>query len=110
MNIKRVFHLPSKTFLLLGPRGTGKSTLIRKAIKIDLEINLLKSDQFLPLSQNPSLLQNKVKSLKAGSWVFVDEVQKIPALLDEIHSAYEEYRLQFALSGSSARKLKREGA
>lgn len=109
MRIKRALVLPSKTFLLLGPRGTGKSTLIRDKLHVDLEINLLKSDQFLPFSQNPTLLQNRVKDFKPGSWVFIDEIQKIPALMDEIHSAYEEFRLNFALSGSSARKLRRGG-
>lgn len=110
MDIPRVSPLPSKSFFLLGPRGTGKSTLIRKAIPFQLEINLLKSNQFLPLTQNPSLLHEKIKDLPPGSWVFIDEVQKIPALLDEVHAAYEDKRIHFALSGSSARKLKRGNA
>ncbi len=108
--LPRLLALPKKSFLLFGPRGTGKSTLIRQKLQSKLEINLLKSSEFIPLSQNPSLLRERVDHLKSGDWVFIDEVQKIPSLLDEVHSLYEEKRLNFALSGSSARKLKRGGA
>lgn len=108
--IERALKLPSKSFLLLGPRGTGKSTLLRMKIRPKVEINLLKSIQYLPLQQNPSTLREWVGHLRAGDWVVIDEVQKIPALLDEIHALYEEKRLNFAITGSSARKLKRGGA
>ncbi len=108
--IKRFFSLPRRSFLLLGPRGVGKSTLIRQQIKFDLEIDLLKSKYFLPLSANPSLLEDWTSQLKAGSWIYLDEIQKIPALMDEVHSLYESKKFNFALSGSSARKLKRGGA
>lgn len=109
MHIKRTLHLPSKSFILLGPRGCGKSTLIHHQLKFDLQIDLLKSKNFLPLSANPSLLEGWTRNLKPGAWVLIDEVQKIPALMDEVHSLYESKRLNFALSGSSARKLKRSG-
>ena len=107
---KRNLTLPQKSFFLFGPRGTGKSTLIRKTVPFKLEINLLKSSEFIPLSQNPSLLEERTGHLKRGDWVFIDEVQKIPAILDEVHALYEEKGLHFALSGSSARKLKRGAA
>lgn len=107
--IKRIFKLPGRSFLLLGPRGAGKSTLIRQQIKFDLEIDLLKSKYFVPLSGNPSLLEDWTSQLKAGSWIYIDEIQKIPALMDEVHSLYESKQFNFALSGSSARKLKRGG-
>lgn len=110
VEIERLFEIPGKSFFLFGPRGTGKSTLLRKKLVAHLEINLLKSSQFIPLSQNPSLIQDWTHHLKKGQWVFIDEVQKIPSLLDEVHLLYEEKRLNFALSGSSARKLKRGGA
>ncbi len=109
MLIKRVFDLPKRSFMLLGPRGTGKSTLIRQQNKFDLEIDLLKSKFFLALSANPSLLEEWTESLKSGAWIYIDEIQKIPALMDEIHSLYESRKFNFALSGSSARKLKRGG-
>jgi predicted AAA+ superfamily ATPase len=110
MLIKRQIKLPSKSFFLLGPRGTGKSTVIREQVKIDLTLDLLKSTVYLPLVRNPSLLAELTGHLKEGDWVFIDEVQKIPALLDEVHALYEEKHLNFALSGSSARKLRRGGA
>lgn len=110
MYIKRSLPVPNKSFMLLGPRGTGKSTWVKHNLKSAFEINLLKSSQYLPLSQNPTLLHEWVGHLKKGQWVFIDEVQKIPALLDEVHFLYEEKKLNFALSGSSARKLKRSGA
>lgn len=108
--LQRELNLPSKSFLLFGPRGTGKSTLLKMKLKAALEINLLRSSEYIPLSQNPSHLREKVDHLKKGDWVIIDEVQKIPALLDEVHALYEEKKLNFALSGSSARKLKRGGA
>jgi uncharacterized protein len=110
MRFERSLVLPEKSFFLFGPRGTGKSTLLKTQRKFALEVDLLKSSQFIPLSQNPSLLQEWTGHLKPGEWVLIDEVQKIPALLDEVHSLYEERGLNFALSGSSARKLKRGGA
>jgi hypothetical protein len=87
----------------------GKSTLIRNVVPVDLEIDLLQSKNYLALSSNPSHLQALTKDLKAGSWVFLDEIQKIPSLLDEVHSLLESKKLNFALSGSSARKLRRQG-
>lgn len=110
MEIARFLKLPNRSFLLLGPRGTGKSTLIRKQINADFEVNLLQAQQFLPLSANPSLLQNWTEHLKSGDWVYIDEIQKIPALMDEVHDLYESRKFNFALSGSSARKLRRSGA
>lgn len=108
--LKRRLELPEKSFLLFGPRGTGKSTLVRSRLKGVLEIDLLKSKNLLPLIQNPNLLADLTGHLKAGDWVFIDEIQKIPALLDEVHALYEERNLNFALTGSSARKLRRGGA
>ncbi len=108
--LERTIQLPNKSFLLLGPRGTGKSTLLKMKINPQVEINLLKSSQYIQLQQNPSALQTLVGHLKPGDWVVVDEVQKIPMLMDEIHALYEEKKLHFAITGSSARKLKRGGA
>lgn len=106
----RTLELPDRTFFLFGPRGVGKSTLLKSQRKWDLQIDLLNSRTYLDLKQDPHRLSEMTGHLKTGSWILIDEVQKVPALLDEVHFLYEERRLQFALSGSSARKLKRGGA
>ncbi len=107
---KRILAVPKKSFFLLGPRGVGKSTYLRHYLKPSISIDLLHNDQFLPLLRNPSLLRDRCAPLRAGEWVVIDEIQRVPELLNEVHSLYEEKRLNFALSGSSARKLKRGGA
>lgn len=94
---------------MLGPRGTGKTTWL-KDHEFKLSINLLNSAEYLSLKAKPFLLQARTAHLVAGDWVLIDEIQKVPALLDEVHLLYEDKKLNFALSGSSARKLKRQGA
>lgn len=96
-----------ETFFLWGPRQTGKSTLLKEFPDITLKIDLLFSDLYTRYLNQPSLLRETTAFLKAGDWVFIDEVQKIPALLDEIHWLIENKKLRFILCGSSARKLKR---
>jgi predicted AAA+ superfamily ATPase len=90
---------------LLGPRGTGKSTWLAGAFPQALTIDLLDSSRFLALSRDPSGLEQLVAPLRRGDWVVIDEIQKVPALLDEVHRLYEQNRgIHFALSGSSARR------
>jgi uncharacterized protein len=108
MSYRRVIEKPSKSFFLLGPRGTGKSTWL-KTLNFDLTIDLLNTRERLTYLQDPSVLLARTSKLKQGDWVLIDEVQKVPELLDEVHSIYESKRINFALSGSSARKLKRVG-
>ena len=110
MSFLRTLQTVDQSFFLFAPRGTGKTTWLKNTIKSELFIDLLKSDQFLKLSANPALIRDQFKVLKKNAWVVIDEVQKIPALLDEVHWAYENLNLNFALTGSSARKLKRSGA
>lgn len=104
---------PRRSALLLGPRQTGKSTLVSAALpKASLTIDLLRHDEFLKYSKNPSLLGREVeeqarRGIKA---VFIDEVQKVPALLDEVHRLIEKLGVRFVLTGSSARKLRRGAA
>lgn len=93
---------------LFGPRGTGKSFLIRETLPDALVINLLSSNEYLRLAENPSLLHELVGS--QNKLVVIDEVQKLPALLDEVHTLIEERKIRFLLTGSSARKLKRGAA
>lgn len=104
----RILKLPDKSFFLLGPRGTGKTSLLRNK-HFDLRIDLLSTKDLLTFSSNPARLYEQAQHLKNGSWILIDEVQKVPMLLDEVHRLYEEKKINFALSGSSARKLKRVG-
>ncbi len=105
----RVLAKPSRSILLIGPRGTGKSTWIRSHFKGAPLYDLLDSRQSLRLNRDPGLLYQEAAPLAPGSWVVIDEVQKAPALLDEVHRLIEEKRLKFVLSGSSARQLRRGG-
>lgn len=110
MNIPRLIKPPTKSFLLLGPRGTGKSTWLRQVLPDALWIDLLESHRFLALQQDPGQLAQWTSGLQRGDWVVIDEVQRVPSVLQEVHRLYESKGLHFALSGSSARKLRREGA
>lgn len=111
MDIPRLLPLPAKSFFVFGPRGVGKSTWLRHVLPEGAPIiDLLRSEVFLDLRRDPSLLEARVGRRPAGSWVCIDEVQKAPALLDEVHRLIEARRWRFALSGSSARKLRRGGA
>lgn len=99
-----------KSFFLLGPRTTGKSFLIRQQLGDRATvIDLLRSDVFLRLSANPGLLESMIDAGARGGTVpiVIDEVQKLPSLLDEVHRLIEERGMRFILTGSSARKLRR---
>jgi predicted AAA+ superfamily ATPase len=109
--IKRRLGLPSRSFFVFGPRGVGKSTWLRQVLPEGTPIiDLLRSDVFLDLSRDPALLEAMIGRRSSGSWACIDEVQKAPAILDEVHRLIEGRGLRFALSGSSARKLRRGGA
>jgi predicted AAA+ superfamily ATPase len=99
-----------KSFFLFGPRSTGKTTLLRNTFSDGAIVNLLVSSTYIPLSANPSLIADIVRERsKANPVIIIDEIQKIPALLDEIHHLIETTDCKFILTGSSARKLKRSG-
>jgi len=105
----RLLHNPSQSVFLFGPRGTGKSTWIRERVPGVKTYDLLDTGEVLRLSKEPQSLYREVAALPAGSWVIIDEVQKVPSLLDEVHRLIESKQLRFILSGSSARKLRRGG-
>ena len=112
MRVQRLLDLPTllknKSCFLFGPRGTGKSFLIREQLqKKTLVIDLLRSEFSLRLSAAPSQLEDIIEAAGNPSIVVIDEVQKIPPLLDEVHRLIEERAVRFLLTGSSARKLKR---
>ncbi len=95
---------PKNSFFLWGPRQIGKSTLLKNTYPNTKTINLLKPELFRRLSQNPELLREMVFD---DEFVIIDEIQKIPALLDEVHYLIESEQKVFGLCGSSARKLRR---
>ena len=109
--VNRFFKPPHDTFFLLGPRGTGKSTLIQKAIDSALWIDLLSEEAFRKYSARPESIAEAVEGLPNGATIVIDEIQRVPPLLNEIHRLIEKKRgWRFVLTGSSARKLKQEGA
>jgi predicted AAA+ superfamily ATPase len=99
----------NKSHFLLGARQTGKSTLIDFLFPDARKFNLLAADTFRQLSANPELIRQSLN--KNDKIIIIDEVQKLPAILDEVHLMIESNKnLRFVLTGSSARKLKRGGA
>ncbi len=103
--------LKKKSFFLFGPRSTGKSTLIRQSFvsSDSFLIDLLDGRVHLKLSSNPAALEELV-DLHKSKIIIIDEVQKIPELLNEVHRLIEKKKVRFLLTGSSARKLRHGGA
>jgi predicted AAA+ superfamily ATPase len=106
----RLLPVPRSSFFLFGPRGTGKSTWIRSHFEDVFVVNLLETDTMLRLERDPSQFRAAVLAQPRSRWVVLDEVQRVPRLLDEVHFLMEEGYRRFALTGSSARKLKRGAA
>ena len=107
--ISRVLRLPTGSCFLLGPRGTGKSTWIKSTLPQALRVDLLKESTYVELLGHADRLEAMIDAARVNV-VVIDEVQKLPALLDEVHRLIEDRRFRFVLTGSSARKLKRSGA
>ena len=108
--IRRFFNTTSQSFFLLGPRGTGKSTLIRQLFPDALYIDFLLPDVYRNYMAHPERLRELVLANREKTVVVLDEIQKVPQLLDVVHSIMEEkLGIQFILTGSSARKLKKTG-
>ena len=97
-----------KSFFLFGPRGTGKTTWLKQQFPDAVFVNLLQSEYYNRLSANPGHLRQLIPAAYAG-WIVIDEVQRIPALLNEVHDLIEARNLDFVLTGSSARTLRRKG-
>jgi len=108
--IERFFCAPYDSFFIFGPRGTGKSTWLKKTFPDAYIVDLLDDRTFRSHIAHPERIKQIVKANPRKKRFIIDEVQKAPALLDSIHSLIEEYKThQFILTGSSARKLRRGG-
>lgn len=108
---ERLFKKPlesRKSFFLFGPRGTGKTTWLKHHLPRALFVNLLQSEFYNRLSANPGHLRDLIPP-DYTDWIIIDEVQRIPALLNEVHDLIEARGLNFVLTGSSARTLRRKG-
>lgn len=105
----RLLELPKTSFFLFGPRATGKTTWLRQQLPDAHWCDLVPTETYVRYLHEPGLLRREVEALPQNRWVVVDEVQKVPALLDEVHALIQKHgkRYRFALSGSSARKLRR---
>jgi predicted AAA+ superfamily ATPase len=100
---------PKTSFFLLGPRGTGKSTWARHALPNALLVDLLDEARYQDYLSAPGLLAAELRVAAPRSWVIIDEIQRLPSLLNEVHRSIEERGLRFALTSSSARKLRLGG-
>ncbi len=105
----RLLVPPKGSFFLFGPRGTGKSTWLRLALPQAYVVNLLDESRYQAYLADVSLFAGELATLRRGSTVIVDEIQRLPPLLNEVHRHIEERGLRFALCGSSARKLRASG-
>jgi len=104
----RLLTPPDQSFFLFGPRGTGKSTWVKQTFPKAIYFDLLNARTYNELSADPTRLGTYVPA-NFNDWIIIDEIQKIPALLDEVHRLIENKKWRFVLTGSSARKLRRQG-
>ncbi len=106
---RRCFKIPKSSFFLFGARGTGKTHFLERNLQAQLSVELLSSENYFKYSTDPGLFRRQLETLKPGNWVWIDEVQRLPTLLNEVHWGIEKRKLKFALSGSSSRKLRQAG-
>lgn len=108
---KRMLKSPIRfksSFFLFGPRGTGKTSWMKATFPHALFFDLLSMSTYLEFLQNPSSLEEKIPK-GFNDWVVIDEIQRVPDLLNEVHRLIESCGYQFILTGSSARSLRRKG-
>jgi predicted AAA+ superfamily ATPase len=103
--IVKLPEVPQRSFFLWGPRQVGKTSILQSMYPDAPQINLLKSEEFASYQAEPQLLRERILQNK---WKFlvIDEIQKVPQLLDEVHYMIEKHKIVFALCGSSARKVR----
>src|SRR5262245_20550715 len=106
----RITAIPKGSFFLFGVRGVGKSTWVREQFRDIYVVDLLDESRFQTLVANPGLIAPELSQIPQDTTVILDEVQRVPPLLNEVHRAIESSRRRFVLVGSSARRLKTAGA
>lgn len=105
----RIMNIPQqKSFFLFGPRGTGKSTWVQHIFKHSVYLDLLEGDLYKLLLASPQRLETLIPP-GYTDWIVIDEIQRVPELLNEVHRLIENQALLFVMTGSSARKLRRKG-
>lgn len=106
----RILRAPAgRSFFLFGMRGAGKSTWAKRALPTARRIDLLDEGLFQSYLREPAIFANELRTIPRGTTVVVDEIQRLPALLNEVHRFIEDHGMRFVLLGSSARKLKQAG-
>ena len=105
---RKITKCNDKSFFLFGPRGTGKTTWLKKTLPDAIVFDLLESRFYREFLANPDAIETYISEQYRG-WVVIDEVQRIPELLNQVHRMIEQKRLSFVLTGSSARKLRKAG-
>ena len=109
-DLPRFLEVPEGHFFLLGPRGTGKTWWTRRRFPGAMRVDLLDPEMLRELAAKPERLRERVASHRGEAVTVIDEVQKLPVLLEVVHGLIEEKGpMRFILTGSSARKLRREG-
>ncbi len=106
---KRALSFPPHNVFLFGVRGSGKTSLLKKVFPKAVYIDLLDGSLYQSYLTNITLFYNELRTLKRGSLVIVDEIQRLPSLLNEVHRLMESFSLRFILTGSSARKIRVRG-
>src|SRR5712671_509716 len=99
---KRLISLPlnpKRSLFLLGPRQVGKSTLLRQIYPKSFYLDFLKSDEFMRFQEKPSLLRTEYAAQQVEYPIIIDEVQKVPLILDEVHWLIENKHIKFILCG-----------
>lgn len=108
---RRILSAPLRhksSFFLFGPRGTGKTSWAKSKIPNALIFDLLHMDTYVEFLERPSLLEEKIPK-NFDDWIVIDEIQRIPDLLNEVHRLIESSYYRFVLTGSSARSLRKKG-
>ena len=105
---RSITYQNEKSFFLFGPRGVGKTDWLRRTFPNDLYFDLLEARTYSQLLADPGRLGERIPRDYSG-WIILDEVQRIPELLNEVHRLIESRKLRFIMTGSSARALRRRG-